>query len=87
MTDRDFGREPSRALIGCSTRPTTDNSDPDHLLWAISEVTFNFGLKSVTAVDTKKPVANRIDLCRGMLDHVSYALYDKVEYALFGEPK
>jgi hypothetical protein len=66
---------------------TTDNGDPDHLPCAISEVTFNLGLKSVTAVDRKKPVANRIDLCKGMLDHVSYALYDKVEYSLFGEPK
>lgn len=66
---------------------TTDDGDPDHLPCTISDVTFNLGLKSVTAVDRKKPVANRIGLCKSMLDHVSYALYDKVEYALFGDPK
>jgi hypothetical protein len=66
---------------------TTDNGDPDHLPCAISETTFNLGLKSVTAVDRKKPVANHIQLCHDMLDHVSYALYDKVELMVYGEPK
>jgi len=66
---------------------TTDTGDPDHLPCAISEVTFNLGLKTVTAVNRKKPVADRIELCKGILDHVSYALYDKVETSLFGEPK
>ena len=77
-------------VIGWSNnliQATSDNGDPDHLPCAINEVTFNIGLKSVTAVDRKKPVADRIKLCKGMLDHVSYALYDKVEYALDGEPK
>jgi hypothetical protein len=66
---------------------SSDGGDPDHLPCAISEVTFNLGLKSVTAVDRKKSVANRIDLCKSLLDHVSYALYDKVEHSLYGEPK
>ena len=66
---------------------TSDTGDPDHLPCVISEVTFNLGLKTVTAVDRKKAVANRIELCKGALDHVSYALYNKVEYSLFGEPK
>jgi hypothetical protein len=66
---------------------TSDNGDPDRLPCAISEVTFNLGLKSVTAVDRKKPVANRIKMCQDMLDHVSYALYDKIEYSMYGEPK
>jgi hypothetical protein len=66
---------------------TTDNGDPDHLPCVISEVTFNLGLKTVTAVDRKKAVADKTDFCKVLLDHVSYALYDKVEYALYGEPK
>lgn len=73
----------SKTLI----QATSDNGDPDHLPCAINEVTFNLGLKSVTAVDRKKPVANRIKMCQDMLDHVSYALYDKVEYSIYGEPK
>ena len=73
----------SKTLI----QTTTDNGDPDHLPCAISDVTFNLGLKTVTAVDRKKPIADKIKLCEGMLDHVSYALYDKIEVNLYGEPK
>jgi hypothetical protein len=61
--------------------------NPIHALVVLCITPRNLGLKTVTAMDRKKPVANKFELCKGMLDHVSYALYDKVEYSLFGEPK
>lgn len=66
---------------------TTDDDAPEQIPCRITDVTFNLGLKSVTSVDRKKPIANRIDICKGLPDHVSYALYDKIEVAVYGKPK
>jgi hypothetical protein len=66
---------------------TTDDGDPNHLPCVISQVTFNLGLKTVTDLDSKKLAASRFDLCKGLLDHVSYTLYDKIDDSFFGKNK